>query len=139
MGGHLRWSSLALRSLDMKKWLAAMFAAGVLFFGGFGHASAADWYYIDADADDAAWFIDNASVYKTDDAATVLVKINNVEGFTYIYTVRIDRKEKTWTELDTTVYSAAGVALLSSKEAQKPTKIEDDTMGAEVMKALWGK
>ena len=115
----------------MKKWLAAMFAAGVLFLGGFGQASAADWYYIDADADDAAWFIDNASVYKTDDAATVLVKINNVE--------RIDRKEKTWTELDTTVYSAAGVALLSSKEAQKPTKIEDDTMGAEVMKALWGK
>ena len=55
--------------------------------------SAADWYYIDADADDAAWFIDNSSVYKTDDAATVLVKINNVEGFTYIYTVRIDRKE----------------------------------------------
>ena len=90
-------------------------------------------------ADDAAWFIDNSSVYKTDDAATVLVKINNVEGFTYIYTVRIDRKEKTWTELDTTVYSASGVALLSSKEAQKPTKIEEDTMGAEVMQALWGK
>ena len=35
----------------MKKWLAAMFAAGVLFLGGFGQASAADWYYIDADAD----------------------------------------------------------------------------------------
>ena len=108
----------------MKKWLAAMFAAGVFFVGGFGQASAADWYYIDADADDAAWFIDNSSVYKTDDAATVLVKINNVEGFTYIYTVRIDRIEKTWTELDTTVYSASGVALLSSKDAQKPTKIE---------------
>ena len=123
----------------MKKWLAAMFAAGVFFVGGFGQANAADWYYIDADADDAAWFIDNSSVYKTDDAATVLVKINNVEGFTYIYTVRIDRKEKTWTELDTTVYSGSGVALLSSKEAQKPTKIEEDTMGAEVMKALWGK
>ena len=30
---------------------------------------------INADADDAAWFIDNSSVYKTDDAATVLVKI----------------------------------------------------------------
>ena len=75
---------------------------------------------------------------KTDDAATVLVKINNVEGFTYIYTVRIDRKEKTWTELDTTVYSNAGIALLSSKQAQKPTKIEPDTMGAEVMQALWG-
>ena len=87
----------------------------------------------------AAWFIDNSSVYKTDDAATVLVKINNVEGFTYIYTVRIDRKEKTWTELDTTVYSNAGIALLSSKQAQKPTKIEPDTMGAEVMQALWGK
>ena len=120
MGDHLRWSPL-------------VFAAGVFFVGGFGQASAADWYYIDADADDAAWFIDNSSVYKTDDAATVLVKINNVEGFTYIYTVRIDRKEKTWTELD------AGIALLSSKEAQKPTKIEPDTMGAEVMQALWGK
>ena len=108
----------------MKKWLAAMFAAGVFFVGGFSQASAADWYYIDAE---------------TDDAATVLVKINNVEGFTYIYTVRIDRKEKTWTELDTTVYSASGVALLSSKDAQKPTKIEEDTMGAEVMQALWGK
>ena len=57
-------------------------------------SESADWYYIDADADDAAWFIDNSSVYKTDDAATVLVKINNVEGFTYIYTVRIDRKRK---------------------------------------------
>ena len=113
----------------MKKWLAAMFAAGVFFVGGFGQASAADWYYIDVDADDAAWFIDNSSVYKTDDAATVLVKINNVEGFTYIYTVRIDRKEKTWTELDTTVYSNAGIALLSSKETQKPTKIEPDTIG----------
>ena len=64
MGGHLRWSSLALRSFEMKKWLAAMFAAGVFFVGGFGQASAADWYYIDADADDAAWFIDNSSVYK---------------------------------------------------------------------------
>ena len=52
-----------------------MFAAGVFFVGGFGQASAADWYYIDADADDAAWFIDNSSVYKTDDAATVLVKL----------------------------------------------------------------
>ncbi len=72
----------------MKKWLAAMFAAGVFFVGGFGQASAADWYYIDA---------------------------------------------------DTTVYSNAGIALLSSKEAQKPTKIEPDTMGAEVMQALWGK
>ena len=139
MGDHLRWSPLVLGSLKMKKWLAAMFAAGVFFVGGFGQASAADWYYIDADADDAAWFIDNASVYKTDDAATVLVKINNVEGFTYIYTVRIDRKEKTWTELDTTVYSNTGIALLSSKETQKPTKIEPDTMGAEVMQALWGK
>ena len=116
-----------------------MFAAGVFFVGGFGQASAADWYYIDADADDAAWFIDNSSVYKTDDEATVLVKINNVEGFTYIYTVRIDRKEKTWTELDTTVYSAAGVALLSRQRRNKTYKIEDDTMGAEVMKALWGK
>ena len=48
----------------MKKWLAAMFAAGVFFVSGFGQASAADWYYIDADADDAAWFIDNSSVYK---------------------------------------------------------------------------
>lgn len=84
----------SVKELEMKKWLAAMFAAGVFFVGGFGQASAADWYYIDADADDAAWFIDNSSVYKTDDAATVLVKINNVEGFTYIYTVRIDRKEK---------------------------------------------
>ena len=123
----------------MKKWLAAIMAAGCIFFGGFGVANAADWYYVDADTDDSAWFIDNSSVFKTDDAATVLVKINNVEGFTYIYTVRIDRKEKTWTELDTTVYSSAGVALLSSKEAQKPIKIEDDTMGTEVMKALWGK
>ena len=105
----------SVKEIEMKKWLAALLAAGVLFVGGFGQASAADWYYIDADADDAAWFIDNSSVYKTDDAATVLVK------------------------LDTTVYSAAGVALLSSKDAQKPTKIEDDTMGAEVMKALWGK
>ena len=43
----------------MKKWLAAMFAAGVFFVGGFGQASAADWYYIDADADDAAWFIED--------------------------------------------------------------------------------
>ena len=89
----------SVKELEMKKWLAAMFAAGVFFVGGFGQASAADWYYIDADADDAAWFIDNSSVYKTDDAATVLVKINNVEGFTYIYTVRIDRKEKTWQNL----------------------------------------
>ena len=108
----------------MKKWLAAMFAAGVFFVGGFGQASAADWYYINADADDAAWFIDNSSVYKTDDAATVLVKINNVEGFTYIYTVRIDRKEKTWTELDTTVYSASGVALLSAKKHKNLRKLK---------------
>ena len=123
----------------MKKWLAAIMAAGCIFFGGFGVANAADWYYVDADTDDSAWFIDNSSVFKTDSMARILVKANNVEGFTYIYTVRIDRKEKTWTELDTTVYSAAGVALLSSKDAQKPTKIEDDTMGAEVMQALWGK
>ena len=67
----------SVKELEMKKWLAAMFAAGVFFVGGFGQASAADWYYIDADADDAAWFIDNSSVYKTDDEATVLVKINN--------------------------------------------------------------
>ncbi len=77
------------------------------------------------DAAAKEWTVfDDSSVYKTDDAATVLVKINNVEGFTYIYTVRIDRKEKTWTELDTTVYSNAGIALLSSKATQKPTKIE---------------
>ena len=42
MGDHLRWSPLVLRSLKMKKWLAAMFAAGVFFVGGFGQASAAD-------------------------------------------------------------------------------------------------
>ena len=123
----------------MKKWLAAMFAAGVFFVGGFGQASAADWYYINADADDAAWFIDNSSVYKTDDAATVLVKINNVEGFTYIYTVRIDRKEKTWTTTLRQMHCILLYQVLSSKEAQKPTKIEEDTMGAEVMQALWGK
>lgn len=96
-----------------------MFAAGVFFVGGFGQASAADWYYIDADADDAAWFIDNSSVYKTDDAATVLVKINNVEGFTYIYTVRIDRKEKTWTELDTTVYSNTRFVSATNKDNKR--------------------
>lgn len=27
------------------------------------YQGAADWYHIDADADDAAWFIDNSSVY----------------------------------------------------------------------------
>ena len=123
----------------MKKWLVAIVMAGVMFAGGFGQANAADWYYIDADADDATWFIDNASVYKTDDMATVLVKVNNVEGFTYIYTVRIDRNAKIWTELESTVYSNAGIALLTNKKAQKPMKIEGDTMGAEVLQALWGK
>ena len=123
----------------MKKWFACLAVAGLLFSAGVGVSHAESWYALDTDQAGRTGYIDNASVYKTDDAATVLVKINNVEGFTYIYTVRIDRKEKTWTELDTTVYSAAGVALLSSKEAQKPTKIEDDTMGAEVMQALWGK
>ena len=37
----------SVKELEMKKWLAAMFAAGVFFVGGFGQASAADWYYID--------------------------------------------------------------------------------------------
>ena len=63
MGGHLRWSSLALRSFEMKRWLAAMFAAGVFFVGGFGQASAADWYYIDADADDAAMVLSTTLLY----------------------------------------------------------------------------
>ena len=68
----------------------------------------------------------------------VLVKINNVEGFTYIYTVRIDRKEKHGQNLIQQYIGAAGVALLSSKEAQKTYKIEDDTMGAEVMQGPMG-
>ena len=123
----------------MKKWLAAMFAAGVFFVGGFGQASAADWYYINADADDAAWFIDNSSVFKTDSMARILVKANNVEGYTYIYTVEINRPDSTWTEVNATVYSQSGVPLLSSNEKQKPVKIEKDTIGAEVMQALWGK
>lgn len=123
----------------MKKWFAALMAAGVLFLGGLTQASAADWYYIDGDTDDSAWFIDNSSVYKTDSMARILVKANNVEGYTYIYTVEIDRPNKTWTEMKSTVYTNAGVPLLSNNEAQKPVKIEKDTIGAEVMQALWGK
>ena len=123
----------------MKKWLAAIMAAGCIFVGGFGVAHAADWYYVDADADDSAWFIDNSSVFKTDSMARILVKANNVDGYTYIYTVEINRPDSTWTEVNATVYSQSGVALLSSNEKQKPVKIEKDTIGAEVMQALWGK
>ena len=68
-------------------------AAGCIFFGGFGVANAADWYYVDADTDDSAWFIDNSSVFKTDSMARILVKANNVEGYTYIYTVEINRPD----------------------------------------------
>ena len=50
----------------MKKWLAVIMAARMHIFGGFGVAHAADWYYVDADTDDSAWFIDNSSVFKTD-------------------------------------------------------------------------
>ena len=123
----------------MKKWLAAIMAAGCIFAGGSGVAHAADWYYVDADADDSAWFIDNSSVFKTDSMARILVKANNVDGYTYIYTVEINRPDSTWTEVNATVYSQSGVALLSSNEKQKPVKIESDTIGAEVMQALWGK
>ena len=123
----------------MKKWLAAIMAAGCIFFGGFGVANAADWYYVDADTDDSAWFIDNSSVFKTDSMARILVKANNVEGYTYIYTVETNRLDSTWTEVNATVYSQSGVPLLSSNEKQKPVKIEKDTIGAEVMQALWGK
>ena len=115
----------------MKKWLAAIMAAGCIFFGGFGVANAADWYYVDADTD--------SSVFKTDSMARILVKANNVEGYTYIYTVEINRPDSTWTEVNATVYSQSGVPLLSSNEKQKPVKIEKDTIGAEVMQALWGK
>ena len=92
----------------MKKWLAAVMAAGCILVGGFGVAHAADWYYIDADADD-------------------------------IYSVEINRPEKTWTEVKATVYSQSGVALLTNNEKQKPMKIEKETIGEEVMQALWGK
>ena len=114
-------------------------AAGCIFFGGFGVAHAADWYYVDADTDDSAWFIDNSSVFKTDSMARILVKANNVEGYTYIYTVEINRPDSTWTEVNATVYSQSGVPLLTSNEKQKPVKIEKDTIGSEVMQALWGK
>ena len=100
----------------MKKWLATIMAAGCIFFGSFGVAHAADWYYIDADTDDSAWFIDNSSVLK-----------------------EINRPDSTSTEVNATVYSQYGVALLSSNEKQKPVKIEKDTIGSEVMQALWGK
>ena len=43
-----------------------------------------------------------------------LVKANNVEGYTYIYTVEINRPDSTWTEVNATVYSQSGVPLLSS-------------------------
>ena len=123
----------------MKKWLAAMMAVGFIFAGGFGVAHAADWYYIDADADDSTWFIDNSTVYKTDAMARINVKVNNVEGYTYIYSVEINRPDKTWTEVKATVYSQSGVALLTNNEKQKPVKIEKETIGEEVMQALWGK
>ena len=44
----------SVKELEMKKWLAAMFAAGVFFVGGFGQASAAAWYYLEADAASSA-------------------------------------------------------------------------------------
>ena len=66
----------------MKKWLAAIMAAGCIFFGGFGVANAADWYYVDADTDDSAWFIDNSSVFKTDSMARILVKATTQENLT---------------------------------------------------------
>ena len=106
----------------MKKWLAAMFAAGVSLYVALVKLVLLTGTISMLMLTMRHGLLTTPSVYKTDDAATVLVKINNVEGFTYIYTVRIDRKRKTWTELDTTVYSTAGIALLSSKQAQKPTK-----------------
>ena len=71
--------------------------------------------------------------------ARINVKVNNVEGYTYIYSVEINRPEKTWTEVKATVYSQSGVALLTNNEKQKPMKIEKETIGEEVMQALWGK
>ena len=85
--------------------------------------------YADADTDDSAWFIDNSSVFKTDSMARILVKANNVEGYTYIYTVEINRPDSTWTEVNATVYSQSGVPLLRVAMKTKPVKIEKDTIG----------
>ena len=47
--------------------------------------------------------------------ARILVKANNVDGYTYIYTVEINRPDSTWTEVNATVYSQSGVALQGHK------------------------
>ena len=39
----------------------------------------------------------------------------------------------------TTLNSPSFLERIGLKRKEKPTKIEDDTMGAEVMQALWGK
>ena len=101
-----------------------MFAAGVSL-GGFSQASAADWYYIDADADDAAWFIDNSSVYKTDECSyEYLLKLTMKASHTSTQYASI-AKEKHGQNLITTVYRLhPGVALLSSKGAQNLRKLK---------------
>jgi len=73
------------------------------------------------------------------DGSHLLQEIHPNGRYTYIYTVEINRPDSTWTEVNATVYSQSGVPLLSSNEKQKPVKIEKDTIGAEVMQALWGK
>ena len=66
----------------------------------------------------------------------LLVKIDCVEGFTYICTVRIDRKGKTWTERYNVTQQCmlwrTGIGCIHYLVKHKTTKIEPDTTGGGV-------
>ncbi|WP_251423775.1 hypothetical protein [Veillonella agrestimuris] len=123
----------------MKQWITAFAVAWALVVGGFSTAQAADWYYINADADDSTWFIDNETVEKTDRTAHISVKVNNVEGYTYVYDVDIDRANNLWTENSVKVSTTAGIPLFVNPERQEPVEIKKGSIGELIKQAIWGK
>lgn len=123
----------------MKQWIAVFAVAWALVVGGWSTVQAADWYYINADADDSTWFIDNETVEKTDTIAHISVKVNNVEGYTYVYDVDIDRYQNLWTEKSVKVSTTAGIPLFVNPEPQKPVTIQKGSIGELIKEAIWGK
>ncbi|MBS4913791.1 MAG: hypothetical protein KHZ77_06445 [Veillonella sp.] len=126
----------------MKLWKNAVLALGVLSvlsFGGVFEVNAASWYYIGENIDGEQYSVDNDSVVKNDQEATMWIRVNNLNGEYYLEQVKITRDKKTMQTLDVKPFYADGTPYAPDEyyfDTSVDT-IEEGSMGAELYQLVW--
>lgn len=121
----------------MKKYVAAVLAAGALFVGGLNGADAANWQEFGQDSTGITWFIDQDSVKKNDKTATVDIKAQDSEGYHFVASEEFNRKKKTVKDIKVVLYNPQGYQEREEATDGKDRAIQNGSPSEAVYNFLW--